>query len=706
MNKTLLCTAVGMVVSSLSHAATKNKFKTDEVLFGAAYYDEYSPHDRLDKDIKMMKDAGINIVRIAESTWSTVEPQEGVYDFHHIDRVLDAMHQAGIRVIIGTPTYALPTWLVKKYPDVLAVTPQGQNKYGTRQNMDITNPHFREHAEIVIRKMLEHVKDHPAVIGYQVDNETKHYNTSGPNVQKAFVAYMKNKYPDLNELNKKFGLDYWSNRINSWDDFPEVQGSVWVAPTSSINASLTSEFAKFQRQLVTDYLAWQVAIVNEYKKPEQFVTQNFDFEWRGYSFGIQPDVDHFAAAKAMDVAGVDIYHPTQDHLTGTEISFGGDVARSMKNGKNYFVIETQAQGFSQWTPYPGQLRLQAFSHLASGANMVAYWHWSSLHNAVETYWKGLLSHDFEPNPTYDEAKTIGNDLKKFGSELVNLQKDNKVAILFSNEAQTAFNQFSFGWGAPEKYNDILRPFYDSLYRMNVGVDFIDPSNEAAKIGNYKLVVVPALYAASDSLLTSLNEYVKKGGHVVYTFKSGFSDENVKVRSTHQPGVINESAGVYYSQFVTPENVTIKGNTFGTDKADNTVKYWMELIKPTTAKVLATYEHPVWGQYAAVTENKFGKGLATYIGFMPSDKMIEGILSDALKKANVWGDEQKNHFPIITKNGRNSQGGAIHYIFNYSSNATVAQYDHEQGVNLFNGKTVAKDTKLSLAPWDVVIIKEQ
>src|SRR6478672_1331153 len=221
----------------------------NQLLYGVAYYDEYMPYYRLDKDIQMMKEAGINVVRIAESTWSTVEPQDSVYDFSHIDRVLNAMHKAGIKVIVGTPTYAVPTWLVRKYPDVLAITPQGQNQYGARQNMDISNTNFRYHAERVIRKIMEHVKDHPAIIGYQVDNETKAYNTAGPEVQKLFVQYMKNKFVTLDSINRAFGLDYWSNRINSWEDFPSMAGS--------INASEVAEFAKFQRKLVTDYLSWQ-----------------------------------------------------------------------------------------------------------------------------------------------------------------------------------------------------------------------------------------------------------------------------------------------------------------------------------------------------------------------------------------------------------------------------------------------------------------
>ena len=665
----------------------------NKLLFGVAYYDEYMPYERLDKDVQMMKEAGINVVRIAESTWSTVEPQDGVFDFSHIDRALNAMHKAGIKVILGTPTYAVPTWLVRKYPDVLAITPQGQNQYGPRQNMDISNKNFRFHAERVIRKIMEHVKDHPAIIGYQLDNETKAYNTTGPEVQKQFVQYMKAKFVTLDSINSAFGLDYWSNRINSWEDFPSMVGS--------INASQNSEFAKFQRKIVTDYLAWQAAIVNEYKRPGQFTTQNFDFDWRGGSYGIQPEVDHFAACKALDIAGVDIYHPSQDALTGLEISFGGDIARSMKGGKNYLLMETEAQGFPEWVPYPGQLRLQAFSHLASGANMVEYWPWHSIHNSAETYWKGLLSHDFEPNPTYDEAKSIGKDFRRLSSRLINLKITNQVAIQFSNEALSAFNSFKPGRLA---YNDILRQLYDALYRMNVGVDFVDPTS--MNIENYKILVVPALYAAPDSLLERLNQFVKKGGRIVYTFKSGFSDQDVKVRTCHQPGIISEACGIYYSQFTVPQNVSLKGDPFQVGDGNNTVNTWMELITPTTAKVLAYYHHPVWGKYAAITQNKYGKGTATYIGCMTSNQVIEKILSNEVKNAGLWGEAQKLYYPLITKEGMNEQGNTVRYFFNYSSKTVSLNYSFGKGVELVDNIEITKNSVIELAPWCFKIIEEK
>ena len=576
----------------------------------------------------------------------------------------------------------------------MVTTAQGQRPYGARQNMDITNKDFLFHAERVIRKIMEHVKDHPAIIGYQVDNETKHYGTSGANVQQQFVAYCKTKFKTLDALNKAFGLDYWSNKINNWDDFPSTNGS--------INASLNSEFSKFQRQLVTDYLAWQTKLVKQYSKPNQFVTQNFDYEWRGYSYGIQPDVDHFAASKALDVTGVDIYHNTQDNLTGIEISFGGDVARSTKNN-NYFVIETEAQGFPQWVPYPNQLRLQAFSHLASGANMLEYWHWHSIHNSAETYWKGLLSHDFEPNATYNEAKTIGRDFAKLSDRLVNLKIKNEVAILFSNEALTAFNAFSFGWGAKTNYNDILRPYYDALYKLNVGTDFINPS--VKDFSKYKLIVVPALYAASDELLDRLNEYVKNGGHIVYTFKSGFSDENVMVRATIQPGIINEACGISYSQFTTPNKVSLKDDPYKVGAAFNQVNGFMELITPNTAKVLAYYDHPAWGKYAAITQNDFGKGMATYIGAMIAEPLIEKVLTEALKNAKLWKAEQNFFSPLITKSGTNQSGHKIHYFLNYSAENAKGIYPFKSGKELLSDLNIEQNSTFNIQPWGVIIIEE-
>ncbi|WP_199564492.1 beta-galactosidase [Spirosoma telluris] len=250
---------------------------------------------------------------------------------------------------------------------------------------------------------------------------------------------------------------------------------------------------------------------------------------------------------------------------------------------------------------------------------------------------------------------------------------------------------------------MLRPMYDALYQMNVGLDFVDPTS--TNLENYKVLIVPALYAASDALLTRLNNFVKNGGHIVYTFKSGFSDENVKVRSTRQSGIINEACGISYSQFTIPEQVSLKDDPYKVGKEQNTVKTWMELITPTTASVLAYYDHPVWGKYAAITENKYGSGLATYIGCITSDAILKKVLENAVKKAGVWGADQQVSFPLITKSGVNQQGKTIHYYFNYSSAPGSITYPHKAGKELLSNASIAPNGSIALEPWGIKIVEE-
>ena len=684
-----------------------------KLLYGAAYYDEYMPYDRLQQDVAMMKKAGINTVRIAESTWSTCEPQEGVFDFSHVERVMDAMEEAGINVIIGTPTYAIPTWMVKSHPDVMAETVKGRGIYGARQIMDITHPVYRFYAERVTRKLMECTAHRKCVIGFQVDNETKYYGTAGKNVQEKFVKYLRKKFNnDLDAMNYEFGLDYWSNRINAWEDFPDVRGT--------INGSLGAEFEKFQRTLVDEFLSWQADIVNEYRREDQFITHNFDFEWRGYSYGVQPDVNHYHAAKALTIAGTDIYHPTQDDLTGAEIAFGGDMTRSLKRD-NYLVLETEAQGYPGWTPYKGQLRLQAYSHLASGANSVMYWHWHSIHNSFETYWKGLLSHDMQENAPYREACIIGNEFSRLGSHLVNLKKKNEVAILVSNEALTALKWFGIEATAAGDhgigYNDVVRWLYDTLFKMNIECDFVWP--ESDNLDQYKAIFVPALYAAPDELLEKLKQYTANGGTLVATFKTAFTNENVKVSHEMQPHILSNCFGISYQQFTFPKNVGLTGSIIGENSmseidgknvtketADVSVasaKVFMELLMPQEAEVLASYDHYNWKEYAAITKNHYRKGTAIYIGCMTDDNTLKAVLTEAFNSAEVEIPEYS--WPVIVRKGTNDLGKCVRYILNYSAEEQSVVYHGADGTELFSEESVQDGESIIVLPWNLKIVEE-
>lgn len=686
--------------------------KTEKLYFGAAYYSEYLPYDRVEKDMEMMEKAGMNVIRIAESTWSTLEPQEGVYDFTHIDRMLDAAACHHISVIVGTPTYAVPTWLVKKYPDILAITQNGRERYGHRQNMDITDPDYLSHAERVIRVLMEHVKDVPHVIGYQLDNETKSYGTAGPRVQAMFVDYLKENFPDINDFNHEFGLDYWSNRVNDWDDFPDVRGT--------INQSLAAEFCKFQRSLVTKFLSWQADIVCEYKRDDQFITQNFDFDWTTHSIGYQSQVDQYDASRCMTVAGADIYHPSNEELTGAEITVCGNISRSLKKD-NYLILETEAQGLTPWLPYPGQLRLQAYSHIANGSNSVMYWHWHSIHNAIESYWKGVLSHDFSENETYREAVVIGNEWNKIGSHLKNLKKENKIAIMLDNASLTGFTQFPLEKAGANGYNTVMRWFSDALYRLNIEYDMI--SSREQDFSGYECLIVPALYSAPESLLLALDSYVRNGGHLITTFRSGFSDEYLKIYPDMQPHILHECLGLHYDQFTHPHHVDIvpvqsdvmaaaqKHFSHPDDSAfslTSSACEWMELITCDTAVPVLKYSHPAYERYAAAAKNQYGNGSTLYFGTMfENDELLESVLLSFLHETGFSGGDLSSdapHYPLIVKRGINDSGKELCYYLNYSKDPVSVTHHGKNGVELISETAIVCGNKIDLGGWGVAVVE--
>lgn len=663
---------------------------SDRILFGAAYYDEYMPYERLEEDMAMMKKAHINTIRIAESTWATEEREDGVFDFTHVTRVLEAASRHGIGVIIGTPTYAVPSWLVRKYPEIMVMDPATglRRPYGARQIMDITNKDYRFYARRIIRALMEAVSPYECVIGYQLDNETKHYGTCSENVQLLFREYLKKRFDgDVERLNRAFGFDYWSNRIAGWEDLPSAVGT--------INGSFGCAFEAFQRSLVTEWISEQRAIVDEFRKSWQFVTHNFDFEWRGYSYGVQPDVEHREVARSLTITGCDIYHPTQDSLTGIEIAMMGALARSYKHS-NYYVLETECQGFPYWTPYPGQLRLQAYSHIAAGAESVMYWHWHSLHNAIETYWKGVLSHNLKENEPYREVKVLGAELERLSPELVHLRKQCSVAILADNSSLTAMKWFRMApWreGSPD-YNDVLRRFYEPLLSLNVEADFVWAEDDFSP---YKVLIVPLLYSASDALLEKLRRFTEEGGTLIMTFKSGFTDENVKVRNLDQPGGLTELFGLTYDQFTIPEKVTLEGDGFSLGSVERAAEGFMEFVIPSTASVISRYGHPVWSRYAAVTCNSYGKGRAYYVATLPTAAYVKELYRLILPASGV----ELISSPVSIRKGVNERGESVTFYLNYSSEEKHARCICA-GRELFSGRNVYLDDEMLIPAWNLAI----
>ncbi len=694
----LILLAIWFLLMTVKVSGQPDKFSN--ILYGVAYYHEYMPSERLDEDVKLMKEAGITVVRVGESSWSLFEPREGEFEFAWMDRIIDKMHNAGIKVILGTPTYSIPAWLWHKHPEVLLSYQKGSKAYyGIRQNMDITSPAFLFYSERIIREMMKHYAQHPGIIGYQVDNETTSRDVNNYDFQVDFVNHLKKKFGTPQNLNKVWGLNYWGMTIDSWEE---------LAPRDGItNTGYKLEWERFNREAVAGFLKWQSAIVREYKRDDQFIMHCF--------MPSVQDIDQHKSAELMDVMAVNVYHGQQDDLTGNEIAFAGDYFRSVKQ-KNYLITETNAQTMgwnsrTQQPPYPGQMRQNVYAHLGSGANMVEYWHWHSIHYGQETYWKGVLSHDLQPNRAYAEVTKTAGELKRIGDKLVNLKKENRVAILFSHDSNDALNFMPFDQGGSaweSTTNDFYRnqlvgQFHRILYQNNVGVDFIFPENP--QFEKYSLVIIPSLYIASDELLQKINMYVKNGGHVIMQFKSGFCDENSMVRPLIAPGLLRESCGFYYQEFTSFKELSLKDDPFTVGNGQNKVNTWAEYIIPETARPLAFYDHEYFGEYPAVTINNFGRGTLLYEGCMVSASIQEKIIQQALDRAGIRTPDQEIHWPLITKSGTNGDGKTIRYYYNYSSGTLRFTYRYGGGVELLTGKKVSAKETLTITPWDLLIIEE-
>jgi beta-galactosidase len=676
------------------------------VLYGAAYYNEYSPGDqaaRLEKDVALMKAARLNVVRMGESTWSLWEPEDGQFDYAWMDRIVDAMGKAGIKVILGTPTYSIPAWMAHQHPEILArYDDSRETSYGPRQNMDTDSPAYRFYAERLIRHIVAHYKDNPNVIGWQLDNETSSYNAANTDVFIGFQHYLEKKFVTPEALSQAWFLNYWGENLHTWEDLP--------IRDNAQSTGYKLEWTRWSQMRVTDFLRWQAALVRECASPAQFVTTDFGGMMRH-------DVNEESISSFLDIPADNIYHATQDHYDGSLQSMQADFTRSLKHS-NFLITETNAQttGWSsafQFPPYDGQMREDVYTHLSNGANMVEYWHWASIAANQETYWKGVLSHDLEPNRAYAEVSRTAHELEKIGPHLVGLQIHNQVAILWSRDSANAigFMPFTSNATAPwapgqatAGYDSLVKQLHNSLYDLNIGSDFVFP--ETADFSAYKLLIIPALYIADDALLQKISDYVKNGGHVVMTFKSGFANENSAVRWVRAPGPLRDAAGFSYQEFSNLEKpLPLQGDPFHTG-ADNRVSYWAEFLVPEHAKALATYDHPFFGKWPAITENNFGTGTLLYEGTYLSDALQTAVLKRELEQIGLAGPDQQLPAAIHVQHGVNRLGKRLHYYFNYSGAEVKVHYAYGAATNLLDGKSAAIAVDFTLGPWDLAIMEEQ
>lgn len=693
------------------------------VLFGAAYYHEYQPTDRLKTDLDLMVDARFSVIRVGESVWSTWEPENGRFDLEWLAPVLDGAQERGISVVIGTPTYAVPPWLARQYPEITGERATGQRiGWGARQEVDFTHPAFRFHAERVIRKILDRYADHPAVIGFQVDNEPGLELLHNHGVFQRFVDHLRTEYGDVERLNREWGLVYWSHRLSTWAD-------LWT-PDGNAQPQYDVAWRAFQARQTTEFIAWQAEIVREYSRPEQFVTTCISYT--------RPAVEDDLLTDSLDVASGNPYYDMQDSLALPDEReakqwWKTDGVWSMYETADwmysslqapFLVTETNAQSIgTPWDnrpAYDGQWRQAAWAQIGRGARMIEYWHWHTLHFGAETYWGGVLPHSGQPGRAYAELARLGKELETAGELVAGLEPDADIAFVYSTPSKWLMQKYPplskpDGGPDPDAYHGIFDAFYRGAFEAGRQARIIhsrqlhDPSGRRAGISpedaaaRHRVLVVPGLYLADDATIDWLAHYAAHGGHLVLGPRTAYADEEGRARNELAPARLTGVAGVRYDEFsnlLSPVPLRAVSESGLELPRDATGTRWAEALTATDAQILASYQHPHFGLWPAITTRQHGKGQVTYVGTVPGRSIARTLAAWlAPKTVAGWG---KLPASVTVTTGSSSDGRRVHIVHNWNWELVrvptpVAMTDVLTGAEFEPGASIR------LGAWDVHVL---
>jgi beta-galactosidase len=696
---------------------------SDRILFGAAYYHEYQPTPRLAEDMRLMKQAGFSVIRVGESVWSTWEPENGKFDLDWLRPVLDAAQENGISVVLGTPTYAAPMWLARLYPEINVQKRTGQPVgWGARQEIDYSHPAFLFHAERMIRKIIARYADHPAVIGFQVDNEPGNEIFANPQVFQRFVDHLRDRYGTVEALNAEWGLTYWSHRLSTWAD-------LWT-PDGNAQPQYELAWRSFQAELTSAFITWQADIVREYSRDDQFVTTCISYERRGLSDElVTADLDITAGNpyyRMQDKLALPSAEPYDQHWTTTGTWALYATADRMYGSKQapFLVTETNAQaiGFS-WSNepgYDGQWRQVAWALVSRGATMIEYWHWHTLHAGAETYWGGVLPHSLEPGRVFEQIAALGAEFAAAGDQVTELTPHHDVALLFSNRSKWALEGFpnlaTDGKAERRSFQTVFDAFARGTFDAGLQSNTVHPSQlaeiEPAEFARRSPVLVAAAFTiATDDELRWLDAYAAAGGHLIVGIRTGYEDHEARARLERKPAFLTEASGIHYDEFSNlespiPVHVGPDADGLGFNLLQGAAAtMWADGVVVDEADVLIGYQHPHFARFAAVTTRQHGDGRVTYVGTVPNLPLATAIVEWAVGVSsvaeNAWRPTAASHTVTSSTNRR---GERVHFVHNWAWQESSFELPAAV-TDVVGGEKFGAGDRVPLGAWDVRVFVE-
>lgn len=612
--------------------------------FGVAYYPEHWPQERWAEDIRLMKEAGVTVVRMAEFAWSSLEPAEGDFRFEWLETAIEMLAEAGIMTVLGTPSAALPAWLVQKSPAVFAVEENGRRvQFGNRCHYCVNSPEFHLATRRIVSAMAERFGNSPHVIGWQIDNEYQRICYCN-HCRAKFQKFLRKRFGSLDELNARWSTAYWSQSYSDW-----AQIEIPIGPH---NPGLMLAFKQF---VTHSYQKFQKLQVDELRKrisPAAWITHNF-MEWYGA-------FDHYDLTRDLDFASWDWYvrSGVRDYL---ETGAMHDLVRGFKN-KNFWLMETQP-GNINWSKTNNALnrleaRVMAWHAVAHGADALLYWQWRSALGGQEQYHGTLIDQSGRPRPFYNEAKVVGQEFAKLTELIAGSTIQSKVALLncydsrWSIEFQPHNSQFDYvshfwHWARP-------------LAASNLDVDIISAD---VALDGYKLVVAPALMVLDEARAAKLTEFVRGGGRLVLTVRTGMKDHHNALLPMRQPGFLADAAGVEVEDYYSLKDpVPVGGDLF-----KGTSQLWAERLRllNESTRVLARYGacNGWLDEQPALTVHPYGDGFVYMVGAYLDDASQQKLMEYLLSEGQI--ETLKTPPGVEIRTRIRPDGQAVYFVINHT-----------------------------------------
>jgi beta-galactosidase len=654
--------------------------------YGADYYPEHWPEERWAQDARMMREAGFNVVRMAEFAWTRMEPREGEFNFAWLDRAIALLAEEGIQTVLGTPTAAPPAWIMEAYPEASLVTEDGQvMTYGSRRNYCPTSAIYREHSLRIVQAMAQQYADNPHVIAWQIDNEFGG-RCYCEECRHAFQHWLRQRYGTLDALNAAWGTEFWSHIYTAWEQIPLP----WAA-TKAHNPSLALNYRRFMSDTYVEYQRLQVELLRELA-PGQPITHNL----MGFGY---PNLNYFELAKDLDFVTWDNYPRFRGEPNLSNRGLAHDTMRGLKN-KPFWVMEQQGgptgSSFVNATPRPGEIPFWAWQAIAHGADGIVYFRWRTARFGSEEYWHGILDHHGTPGRRYREVKEMGEALQRIGDRIEGSQVAGDVAMLLSYDSRFAFQNQPHN--PHMDYPDIFQGLYRAVWERNLGTQIISPESD---LNGYRLVIAPQLYILDEELARRLSAYVHGGGVLVVTCRTGVMDMDNVIVDCKLPGLLAHLLGVTVEEYDSLEDgrtVALEG-AGELQGAGGAGKAWADILVAEGAEVMARYAADYYAGEPAITAHRHGQGLAVYLGTVPDAALAGQLLAWLSQAAGLLSPIQAPAGVEVTE--RVSERGRFLFLLNGTQEEQTVDLS-AGGLELLSGETVAG--AITLPPLGVRIVQ--